>query len=357
MNNNSEIVWACPLTKTGKKSKAKDAHAKCAQQFANERKFELIHTADNGDCFFNTLTKFAILTDNRELLRSNNTHYDAKYDMDGHPNDMILRKDLVNHIEDNLQDYIFYINNSNASVESQLHSLRKSGVWDTSIGDLVVPIGANALHININLYNIEENKEGKDIIKLTKYKSQDPSDVYVNIIRVNDGHFELLLPFSNQNIKNRNQVEEQNNSRCTEEAVSAALIATKAAQVAMNYAKKLSNNSQILILLNKNEKNMENMTNELEKLSMTKSRRSSRLSAKNKNSLKKSSEPSQSRSSRSTRSMSRATQNKKRENQNTLNKSYKPKTKRTTRKKKINNNNNNNNMRAAIEASLRNQYN
>ena len=57
--------------------------------------------------------------------------------------------------------------------------------------------------------------------------------------------------------------------------------------------------------------------------------------------------------------MSRATQNKKRENQNTLNKSYKPKTKRTTRKKKINNNrnNNNNNMRAAIEASLRNQYN
>ena len=306
MNNNSEIVWACPLTKTGKKSKAKDAHAKCAQQFANERKFELIHTADNGDCFFNTLTKFAILTDNRELLRSNNTHYDAKYDMEGHPNDMILRKDLVNHIEDNLQDYIFYINNSNASVESQLHSLRKSGVWDTSIGDLVVPIGANALRININLYNIEENKEGKDIIKLTKYKSQDPSDVYVNIIRVNDGHFELLLPFSNQNIKNRNQsdqknnsivinqniknrnqVEEQNNSRCTEEAVSAALIATKAAQVAMNYAKKLSNNSQISILLNKNEKNIENMTNELEKLSMTKSRRSSRLSAKNKNRLKK----------------------------------------------------------------------
>ena len=209
MNSNSEIIWACPLTKTGKKSKAKDAHAKCAQQFANENHFELIHTADNGDCFFNTLTKFALLTNNRKLLKlnnnnNNNSDYDAKYDMEGHPNDIILRRDLVNYMEENLQDYIMYINNSNTSVENQLNSLRKSGVWDMSLGDLVVPVGANAFGININLYNIEENEYGKDIIKLTKYVSRyNQSDIYVNIIRINEGHFELLLPFS---IKNRENI-------------------------------------------------------------------------------------------------------------------------------------------------------
>lgn len=367
MNNNSEIVWACPLTRTGKKSKAKDAHAKCAQEFANENHFELIHTANNGDCFFNTLTRFALLTNNRELLKStNNIEYDAKYDMEGHPNDLVLRDYLVNHMEENLQDYIAFINNSRISVENQLDLLRKGGLWDTDIGDLVVPVGANAFGININLYNIEENEKGHDIIKLTKYvSSYYPSDVYVNIMRINDGHFELLLPFPSKKRESRNQVEEKNNSDCTKKAIEAAKISTEAAIISLNYAKKISNNKLINTSLHSNETNVRKMANKLEQLSISnnvgaKPRRSSHLS-------KKESIPT---STRLTRSMSRATQKKKMENQNALNKSYaslnnsyKPSTKRSTRKKKVNNinyknnynNNYNNNMRAAIEASLRNQ--
>lgn len=212
--NNSEIVWACQLTKTGKKSKAKDAHVKCAQYFADETQFELIPTADNGDCFFNTLTRFSFLANYRPLLRSNeNPNYDARDDIEGHPNDIILREDLVNHMEEKLQDYIYYINNNDKSVENQIDLLREGGIWDTSIGDLVVPVGANAFGININLYNIEENDEGKDIIKLKRYISKYyPSDVYVNIIRINDGHFELLLP-TNKPINNDFDEKSSNSSK------------------------------------------------------------------------------------------------------------------------------------------------
>jgi len=364
--NNSSIVWMCPLTKTGKKSKARDAHAKCAQQFANENHFELIHTADNGDCFFNTLTKFALLTYYRPLLQSNNTNYNAKYEMDGHPNDRLLRQILVDHIEENLHSYIDFINNTNDSVENQLRSLRQKGVWDADIGDLVLPAGANAFRININLYNIEENRDRKDIVKLTKYVPNEPSDVYVNIMRINEGHFELLLPmFTNNKGNNRgnnkgNNREEKANSSCSDDAVAAALIATKAAQVAIDYAKKISNknnnNVNVSVSLNRNENVIRNMTNQLEQLSMVNkkgSRRSSRLSQKNKlNSI-----PSQTR--RSTRSSRLSqNQNEKRNTQSRLNNSYAPLTRRKkTHKKKINNNNMNNNMRAAIEASLRNQYN
>jgi hypothetical protein len=213
MSNNSITVWACPLTKTGKKSKAKDAHAKCAKQFADENRFELIHTADNGDCFFNTLTRFAFLANYRPLLRSNeNPNYDAKYDMEGHPNDIILREDLVNHMEDHLQDYIYFINNNEKSVENQLALLREGGIWDTSIGDLVVPVGANAFGININLYNIEENNEGKDVIKLKRYPSKyHPSGVDVDILRINEGHFELLLP-TNGNKSRNDEFDEKSSS-------------------------------------------------------------------------------------------------------------------------------------------------
>lgn len=217
MNNNSITVWACPLTKTGKKSKAKDAHAKCAQQFADENLFELIHTADNGDCFFNTLTRFSFLANYRPLLRSNeNPNYDARYDMEGHPNDIILRDDLVNHMEENLQDYYEYIPNNEQSVENQLTLLREGGIWDTSIGDLVVPAGANAFSININLYNIEENNKGKDVITLKRYPSKYyPSDVDVNIMRINEGHFELLLP-TNENKRRNDDFDEKNNIKFQE---------------------------------------------------------------------------------------------------------------------------------------------
>ena len=217
MSNNSITVWACPLTKTGKKSKAKDAHAKCAQQFADENLFELIHTADNGDCFFNTLTRFSFLANYRPLLRTNeNPNYDARYDMEGHPNDIILREDLVNHMEENLQDYYEYIPNNEQSVENQLTLLREGGIWDTSIGDLVVPAGANVFSININLYNIEENNKGKDVITLKRYPSKYyPSDVDINIMRINEGHFELLLP-TNENKRRNEDFDEKNSIKLQE---------------------------------------------------------------------------------------------------------------------------------------------
>jgi hypothetical protein len=364
-------IWPCPVTKTGKKSKARDAHAKCAKLFSEQNRFELIHTADNGDCFFNTLTKFAIINNYKPLLLLNNNNYsnnNIRNNTSGHQNDELLRNKLVDHIEENLQNYIAFINNTNNSIESQLHSLRQSGVWDANIGDLVPPAGANAFQININLYNIEENAQGRDVIKLEQYFSEIPSDVFVNIIRINEGHFELLIPRSNH----INGLEEKNESKCIEEARSAALIATEAAQIAVQTAKKLSNTQHTNESLKMNERKLNNVVSKLENLSLKQEsapkRRSSRLASKVKN---------------TTVSVSKMNRNKL-NNQNKLNKSYQeeinenmkaaleasllnnavqstiPKKKSvirkktSTRKKKINrvnNNNMNNNMRAALEAS------
>lgn len=394
MAENLVRIWPCPVTKTGKKSKAKDAHVKCAKLFSEQNHFELFHTADNGDCFFNTLTKFAIINNYKPLLLLNNnnsySYNNIRNDTDGHPNDELLRNKLVDHIEENLHNYIAFINNTNESVEEQLQSLRQSGVWNANIGDLVPPAGANAFQININLYNIEENSQKRDVIKLEQYFSEIPSDIFVNIIRMNEGHFELLMPISNK----RNNVEEKKESDYNQTAITAALIATKAAQVAIDYAEKISNknnNVELASSLLRNKNDIKNMINQLEESSLSiknksesytrnkvnnivnnfsnlslkernvpPKRRSSRITVKKLSKVENSVQPKRTTRSTIKKSLASQNQNKKRITQNELNNSYIPsmnkprRITRTTRKKKINNDNNAEALSRAIEASKQN---
>lgn len=182
-NTNVSFSWPCPLTKTKKRS----AHSTCAKEFAKEHEFQLIETSDDGNCFFYTLTKFAKRAGYEPFLLDSNEHRNA----------MALRQLLVDHIQDNFHQYAdFLFNNNNAgTINEQVEDLRRNGAWASEAGDLVPMAAVNAFGIHINLYNIEDRGD-HDVIQLVPIRSSSPSSVYVSIMRVREGHFQLLWPRS-----------------------------------------------------------------------------------------------------------------------------------------------------------------
>ena len=254
------FTWECPLTRTGKRS----AHSTCAKEFAKEHGFQLIETSDDGNCFFYTLTKFGKRAAYPPFLLDSNDHRNA----------MALRQLVVNHIQENFHEYGHFLFNSNeGSVNEQVEDLRRNGAWASEAGDLVPIAAANAFGIHINLYNIEDRGD-HDVIRLVAIRSSLPSNVFVSIMRVREGHFQLLWPRSgqvqsassgqpssathmvrNQSLSNQplsNQPQER-------KIVAAARTAVQAAEVAVSLAKQLvpasaslSQNEQVLNQISRN---------------------------------------------------------------------------------------------------------
>ncbi len=389
---NAEFIWRCPLTKAGKKS----AHSTCAKEFAKQNNFQLIETSDDGNCFFYTLTKFGKRANYKPFLLNRNEH----------ENSLMLRQQVVDYIESNIHLYenFLYNNNNLGTVNEQVAELREDGAWASEAGDLVPIAGANTFNVNINMYNILD-RDSYDEVRLVQILSQEPSDIYVSIMRVREGHFQLLWPRSGvfrsrglNNVISRNNIEEKKESICDQTAMTAALIATKAAQVVIDYAEKISNknnNVELSSSLLRNKNDIKNMMNQLEESALSIRNRSdndyknrnniknvvnkfSNLSLKQENvprrrsmrlttkklsqveNLNYSVKPRRSTRSTMKKSLTSQNQNKKRIQQSELNNSYaalinKPKRGiRSTRKKKINNNNNAEALAKAIEASKQN---
>jgi hypothetical protein len=386
---NTEFIWRCPLTKARKKS----AHSTCAKEFAKQNDFQLIETSDDGNCFFYTLTKFGKRANFEPFMLSRNEH----------ENSLMLRQQVIDYIESNIHIYegFLYNNNNLGTVNEQVAELREDGAWASEAGDLVPIAGANTFNVNINMYNILD-RDSYDEVRLVQILSQEPSNIYVSIMRVRQGHFQLLWPRSGVfRSKGFNNVEDKKESICDQTAMTAALIATKAAQVVIDYAEKISsknNNAELASSLLRNKNEIKNMMNQLEEsalsiknISQSRHRNNvnnnmnnnvnnivnnfSNLSLKQKNVSKRrltrstvnklskvenSIQPRRSTRLSVKKSLTSQNQNKKRNTQNNLNNSYvrsmnKPKRgTRSTRKKKINNNNNAANLARAIKASEQN---
>lgn len=386
---NTEFVWRCPLTKKSQKS----AHSTCAKAFAKEMDFQLIETSDDGNCFFYTLTKFGKRADFEPFLLSRNEH----------ENSLMLRHQVVDYIESNIHLYenFLYNNNNLGTVNEQVAELREDGAWASEAGDLVPIAGANTFNVNINMYNILD-RNSYDEVRLVQILSEEPSDIYVSIMRVREGHFQLLWPRSgvfrsrgSNNVISRNNAEEKKESVYDQIAMKAAVTATKAAQIVIDYAEKISsknNNTELAssLLRNKNEiknmmnqleestlsiknksqehhrNNVNNIVNNLSNLSLKQEnvprRRSTRMTTKKLSQVENSNysvKPRRSTRSAVKKSLISQNQNSKRNTQNQLNNSYAPsinksKRGRRTHKKKINNNNNAEALARAIEASKQN---
>jgi hypothetical protein len=262
LQNNVQFSWDCPLTKTGKRS----AHSTCAKSFAQEMGFQLIETSDDGNCFFYTLSKFAKRSNYAPLLLDSNEHRNAR----------LLREQLVNHIEENFQEYIAFLsnNNNNLSPENQIRELRENGAWASSAGDLVPFAGANAFGININLYNILVLEDG-DVVQLNQIRPQNPSSVFVSIMRVREGHFQLLWPRTGQFESNQGSYAAMSASSSSsssvhhspkKEAIQAAHLAVQAAQIAVSAVKQ---NSKSPSSIGSNEKKLNQMIQHLNQLSIS----------------------------------------------------------------------------------------
>lgn len=255
-NQPPSLVWTCPLTRTGKRS----AHSTCAKEFAKEMDFQLIETSDDGNCFFYTLAKFAKRSGYEPLLLEDNERRNAQ----------ALRQRLVDHMEENLALYApFLANNNQGSVNQQVNELRQNGAWASEAGDLVPMAGANAFGIHINMYNIVDHGH-QDVVELVPLRSQEPSSVYVSIMRVREGHFQLLWPRSGEFKASLSPVV-SSRVNAPVEVISAAHAAVQAAQVAVQTAKKMSSSQS----LRNNEQKLNQIVRNLNQLSMN-SRRSTR---------------------------------------------------------------------------------
>ena len=333
----SRDVWPCPLTATGRRS----AHSTCAKAFAKEYDFQVVETSDDGNCFFYSLIKFG------KRLNFSPLNQDV----------LSLRKRLVDHIEDHMDEYIPYLSNNNAGTpEEQIETLREDGVWASEAGDLVPLAATNAFNLPIDLYNIEDHGD-QDVIRRIPLRPSSSSSssslppIPLSILRVREGHFQLLWPRSAPSASSSMYAPStlshaskpiQNSSK--EEIMTATRAAVEAAQIAVQTAKRVispSRSSSVATSLSKNEHNLKQMTRQLNQLN---------LNASLPSSLAPSLAPAPS-SRRVTRSTARASA--------PLPTRSPPRRKAATRKKKNSPSrnasfyvNNNNNLQRAIQASL-----
>jgi len=184
-----EQVYAC-------KSKEYEA---CAKEFAKNSKFVIIPTLDDGNCFFDTLSKAA---SHYHVPRLAHTHQE-------------LRAQLVGYMLDNMDDVTsFFVMNSNnnsnnendfKTPEERIISLGEDGVWDNKDGDTISQITSQAFNININLYDVKEQiikKKKSFIVNKIRLHIDQPTHE-INILRINDGHYELLDIARNVNRNSR----------------------------------------------------------------------------------------------------------------------------------------------------------
>ena len=291
--DNSSFTYVCPLTRTGKRS----AHSTCAKKFADDHGFQLVESSDDGNCFFYTLTEFGKRS-GYEPLRLHPKKHD---------NAMALRQQLVDYIESHFEEYAHYLvhnnnnngNNSNNNNDSndiygQIQKLRRNGAWASNAGDLVPMVAPHVFGIHINLYNIEVGDDS-DLIRLMPIRSHLPTTVFVSIMRVRQGHFQLLWPRSgiytsiqdsikSISVNKRDSINKRNNhsihpnqNTTLKDIVHAAQLSVEAAKIAVDTVMKTASASDSsLSSLSKNEQKLNQIIQDLNQLSMSSTRRSTR---------------------------------------------------------------------------------
>ena len=91
---------------------------------------------------------------------------------------------------------VFFLNNNFSSpavkksyITREIKKLEKDGVWDSPLSDHIPRMAAEAFDLHIHLYNW--NWATKDFII---YDINPAGSNEINILRINDNHFELFLP-------------------------------------------------------------------------------------------------------------------------------------------------------------------
>jgi hypothetical protein len=165
----AETVFVC---KTGRTE-----NSKCVKDFIDQFNFTFQDVPPDGNCFFHTLEKY----------------YRKKGNMSANKGYKELRSTIVNYILENWEFYSDY-----GIVQEDILDFIEDGAWNLEVGDFVVPVAARALNIKLIVYDIKPAQKSpptkKRIIRHI-YPDEPPIPVEeVNILRINQGHFGLLIP-------------------------------------------------------------------------------------------------------------------------------------------------------------------
>lgn len=168
-------------------------------EFANLKRYRV---KDDGNCLFYTVELWIRLNnyDGRDICGNQLINLTSKE----------LRKNTVDHGLNNLHlvsDYFTRNNNNNNNLKTAKHlqkvsnalmNMRSNKQWAGEGGDYMPLLLSYYTGLNLIIYNWSWNEpfEGSFIKLLIDINPGAPT---VNILRINDNHFDLLIPITNVN--------------------------------------------------------------------------------------------------------------------------------------------------------------
>ena len=109
-----------------------------------------------------------------------------------------IRKLIVDHMKANKYSLLEFLtlnnvnNNTNIDkyLDDELKELARSGAWDSQVGDFVSQMAPGALDLNIVVYDCDGES-------MNVYRNDVPTaDDTIHMLRINNNHYDLLLPIT-----------------------------------------------------------------------------------------------------------------------------------------------------------------
>ncbi len=192
--NYIENFYECGTKITARGTIKKVTKIQCYKNFAKEYNFTIVETADDGNCFYDTLSKYGARTNISKLKKSH----------------MELRKEIIGSLIDpeKLEKYSpFFVENKIISPENEaievnvvneLTKFLKPYQWAGWMGDIIPQIAAELLQINIEVYDVLDTNNNNDdtpnSISKIIFAGGGNGLPTVSMLRTNGNHFRLLWP-------------------------------------------------------------------------------------------------------------------------------------------------------------------
>lgn len=169
-----------------------DAQAECLALFSAENNLVVKDVSDDGNCFYHTLKQYGRIMGVNRLYQHTNW----------------LRRHVARFIERHWNERYLELYQKDSC--TFVRDIRERGMWDCEAGDVAPSATPDAFRINLIIYNMVLVKQGEEaFFQFNKSFYRDPSyDITVQILRVNDGHYMLLLPIDTPNIPDDTDEEE-----------------------------------------------------------------------------------------------------------------------------------------------------